>query len=49
MITKQLGYLDIEIKFDSNGKVSNASDIRAKLDSAKITLIKDGHYKTLLE
>jgi len=49
MITKQLGYLDIEIKFDSNGKVSNVSEIKAKLDSAKTMLIKDGHYKTLLE
>lgn len=49
MITKQLGYLDIEIKFDSNGKVSNVSEIKAKLNSAKTTLIKDGHYKTLLE
>jgi hypothetical protein len=49
MIIKQLGYLGIDIKFDQNGKVSNASEINTKLSSAKTTLIKNGHYKTLLE
>ena len=49
MIIKQLGYLGIDIKFDQNGKVSNISEIKTKLSSAKTTLIKNGHYQTLLE